>query len=294
MNLPDQGLHGPEGIKAKLRSMQTPAKPTPAKSQSPADARACLITGGATRLGAALAQAMANAGWDVALHYRQSQAQAHALAQSLQAAGHEAACFQADLADTASVLALFDAVTERFPQLCCVVNNASQFEFDRPESVTAEMLAGHYQTNLIAPVMLTRCLYEHLKPSHQKGSDPHGVVIHLLDQKLSNPNPDFFSYTLSKAALLEATRLSATAFAPVLRVVGIAPGITLPSADQTEEEFLKAHAMTPLGASSRPEEIAQAVVWLAQARAVTGTMLLVDGGQHLMAQPRDVMMMIRS
>lgn len=217
-----------------------------------------------------------------------------ALEQSLRAAGHEAACFQADLADAASVQSLFDAARARFPRLCCIVNNASQFEFDQPQSVTAEMLAGHYQTNLIAPVILTRCLYEALKPIHPQGSDPSGVVIHLLDQKLANPNPDFFSYTLSKAALLESTRLSALAFAPVLRVVGVAPGITLPSADQTEEEFIKAHAMTPLGASSRPQEIAQAVVWLAQARAVTGTMLLVDGGQHLMAQPRDVMMMLRS
>lgn len=274
--------------------MQSRNNPSPRPSHSDIGAPAALITGAATRIGAVLAQAMASAGWDVALHYRHSQDQAAALAQSLQAAGHQAECFQADLAQAQEVQALFSAVTARFPRLACIVNNASLFEFDRPDNVTAGMLGSHYQTNLIAPVLLTRCLHTHLQPSHRQGSDPSGVVIHLLDQKLVNPNPDFFSYTLSKAALLEATRLCAAAFAPVLRVVGVAPGITLPSADQTEEEFQKAHAMTPLGASSRPEEIAQAVVWLAQARAVTGTMLLVDGGQHLMAQPRDVMMMIRS
>jgi NAD(P)-dependent dehydrogenase (short-subunit alcohol dehydrogenase family) len=141
---------------------------------------------------------------------------------------------------------------------------------------------------------LTQQLHQFLAAGHTKNDNPAGVVIHLLDQKLVNPNPDFFSYTLSKAALLEATRLCAAALAPVLRVVAVAPGITLPSADQTEAEFEKAHAMTPLGASSRPHEIADAVVWLARARAVTGTMLLVDGGQHLSPLPRDVMMMIRS
>ncbi|MBU3724730.1 MAG: SDR family oxidoreductase [Burkholderiaceae bacterium] len=285
---------GREGIKAKLQSVQNSTTQPLTQDQPDGSAPACLITGAATRIGAVLAQALANAGWDIALHYRHSGAKAQALAQSLQQTGRQAACFQADLSNAASVEALFDAAAECFPRLSCVVNNASQFEFDRPESASAQVLTSHYQTNLIAPVILTRCLHEHLKPAHRAGSDPLGVVIHLLDQKLTNPNPDFFSYTLSKAALLEATRLSAAAFAPVLRVVGVAPGITLPSADQTEEEFKRTHAMTPLGASSRPEEIAQAVVWLASARAVTGTMLLVDGGQHLMAQPRDVMMMIRS
>jgi NAD(P)-dependent dehydrogenase (short-subunit alcohol dehydrogenase family) len=207
--------------------------------------------------------------------------------------GRQTVLVCADLGHAPDVQAGFTAAIAAMPHLNCVVNNASRFEFDRPESTDPTRLAQHFQANVVAPVMLTQLLHAHLTPRHTAGQDPLGVVIHLLDQKLANPNPDFYAYTLSKAALLEATRLSAMALAPVIRVVGVAPGITLPSADQTPEEFAKTHTMTPLGASSRPCDIAQSVVWLAQARAITGTMVLVDGGQHLSAHPRDVMMMIR-
>jgi len=286
-----QLIHGLEGIKAKLQAMQAAQS---SNSSASAARPACLITGAAVRLGKTIAQAMSACGWDVAIHYRHSQSAAEDLAQALTQRDRAAACFQSDLESAQAIGQLFNRVIGRFPRLSCIINNASQFEFDRPETVSAALLESHTQTNLIAPVLLTRHLHEFLAPNHQHGQDPAGVVIHLLDQKLVNPNPDFFSYTVSKAALLEATRLCAAALAPVLRVVAIAPGITLASADQTEAEFQKAHTMTPLGASSRPEEIADAVVWLARARAVTGTMLLVDGGQHLSPLPRDVMMMIRS
>ena len=273
--------------------MQAP-DPGDSPTSTSAARPACLITGAAARVGSVIAEAMSAAGWDVAIHYRKSQSAAESLAAALTGNGREAACFQSDLGSAQAIGQLFDRVIGRFPRLSCIVNNASQFQFDRPESVSATLLESHIQTNLIAPVLLTQQLHQFLAASHTKNDNPAGVVIHLLDQKLVNPNPDFFSYTLSKAALLEATRLCAAALAPVLRVVAVAPGITLPSADQTEAEFEKAHAMTPLGASSRPHEIADAVVWLARARAVTGTMLLVDGGQHLSPLPRDVMMMIRS
>jgi NAD(P)-dependent dehydrogenase (short-subunit alcohol dehydrogenase family) len=255
--------------------------------------KAALITGAAVRLGRDIALAMAADGWDIAIHYRHSHDAALALEKEIQAMGRRTALVGADLGNAQDVEAAFSTAIAALPHLNCVVNNASQFEFDRPESTDARRLSEHYQSNVIAPVMLTQFLHGHLAPRHVTGHDPIGVVIHLLDQKLANPNPDFYAYTLSKAALLEATRLSAMAMAPVIRVVGISPGLTLPSADQTPEEFAKTHTMTPLGASSRPRDIAQSVVWVAQARAVTGTMLLVDGGQHLSAQPRDVMMMIR-
>lgn len=267
---------------------------TATDSEPPAIARACLVTGAATRLGRVIALALAKAGWDIAVHYRSSTQDAFDTVAAIRALGRQADAFAADVSDAASIAPLFEAVQSRFPQLSAVVNNASRFAFDRPETTSAASIHDHMATNLIAPTLLSQMLYTHLKPAHQPGQDPMGVVIHLLDQKLANPNPDFFAYTLSKSALLEATRLSAMAYAPILRVVGVAPGITLASGDQTPEEFHKTHQMTPLGASSRPDEIADAVVWAAQARAVTGTMLLVDGGQHLMAQPRDVMMMIRS
>ena len=253
----------------------------------------CLITGGATRLGRAIAVAMGKAGWNVAIHYRQSVEEARSVVAQLRDLGRESQAFQANLDQESELDQLFQEVARTFPDLCCLVNNASRFEFDRPESPSPDLLRSHMNTNLVAPVMLTQKLHALLARKHQTIGQPCGVVIHLLDQKLANPNPDFFSYTLSKAALLEATRLSAMALAPVLRVAAIAPGITLASGDQTPEEFAKTHGMTVLGASSQTDEIANAVVWLASARAITGTMLLVDGGQHLTAQPRDVMMMIR-
>jgi len=267
-----------------------PAAQVPTAASAP---KACLVTGGAARLGRVIGLAMARAGWDVAIHYRQSREPALALVAEIETLGQKAVAIRADLGEPDDVARLFESASQHFPHLRGVINNASMFSFDRPENSTADLLRRHYDTNLIAPTLLTQKLHQFLAAKYQEGEDPLGVVIHLLDQKLENQNPDFFSYTLSKSALQSATTLCAMAFAPVLRVVGVAPGITLPSADQTSDEFKTTHAMTPLGASSRPEEVADAVVWLAQARAVTGTMLLVDGGQHLMAQSRDVMMAIR-
>ena len=286
---------GLQGIKATLAAMSENLR-EPKK--------ACLVTGAADRLGREIALAMARCGWDVAVHYKTSAEKAKDTVGLIQKTGQKAAAFQADLDDPKAVGHLFKTVSDQFASLSCVINNASRFEFDRPESITAENIAAHMASNLTAPVLLTQELYQYLKArreSHvasnktadRSSDEPSGVVIHLLDQKLANPNPDFYAYTLSKAALQESVRLSAMAFAPVLRVVGISPGITLPSADQTPEEFKRTHSMTPLGASSWPHEVADAITWVAGARAVTGSVILVDGGQHLVAQPRDVMMMIR-
>jgi NAD(P)-dependent dehydrogenase (short-subunit alcohol dehydrogenase family) len=254
---------------------------------------ACLVTGAGKRLGRIIALAMARSGWDVAVHYHQSRPEALQVAKEIEALGRKSVAIQADLDSEASTHQLFATANQDLGGISCLINSASRFEYDRPDTAGQKSLQQHFQSNLIAPMLLTQLLYQALKPKHQPGQDPLGVVIHLLDQKLANPNPDFFAYTVSKAALAEAMRLSAMAMAPVLRVVGVAPGLTLPSADQTQAEFEKSHAMTPLGASSRPDEVANAVVWLASARAVTGTTLLVDGGQHLAAMPQDVMMMIR-
>jgi NAD(P)-dependent dehydrogenase (short-subunit alcohol dehydrogenase family) len=145
-------------------------------------------------------------------------------------------------------------------------------------------------TNVAAPLILSRDLYRlHAKQRSEDVIGPSGVVINLLDQKLANLNPDFLSYTLSKAALHSATTLLAQSFAPNLRVVGVAPGITMVSGDQSEDGFVKAHSMTPLGRSSTPDDIAGAVIYLANSNAVTGTTLYVDGGQHLLSTDRDVM-----
>jgi NAD(P)-dependent dehydrogenase (short-subunit alcohol dehydrogenase family) len=266
-----------------------------------------LITGAGRRLGADIAQELARQGWAVALHCHRSRHQADALAASINRIGGLARVYTADLDDLGQQPGGLPSVkphdwltgieTDLQQPIRLLVNNASRFQMDTPADASGTGLLAHYQTNLVAPMLLTQALFElragEQGPAQQDGSRPAACVVNLLDQKLENLNPDFFSYTLSKAALLTATTLMAKSFGPVLRVVGVSPGITLPSADQTMAEFEQAHQMTPLGASSTPQDIAQAIAWLAGARAITGVNLLVDGGQHLIPSDRDVMFQIR-
>jgi NAD(P)-dependent dehydrogenase (short-subunit alcohol dehydrogenase family) len=165
----------------------------------------------------------------------------------------------------------------------CVVNNASLFEHDSAQDFSFARLDAHMHANLAAPILLAQALHDATPAGEQS------VAINILDQKLFNLNPDFLSYTLSKSALHSATTMLAQALAPKLRVVGVAPGITLVSGDQTPEGFAKAHAVTPLGRSSTPEDVASAVCFVAESGAITGTTLVVDGGQHLIPLQRDVM-----
>ncbi|MFN9029086.1 MAG: SDR family oxidoreductase [Betaproteobacteria bacterium] len=242
-----------------------------------------LVTGAARRIGRTIALALARDGWDVGVHYGASRDNALATVRAIEALGRRAVALPCDLANAASVRRLVADCSSALGSVICLVNNASLFAEDRIDSISAETLQRHMQVNVAAPLLLAQALHAALP------ADARGVVINLLDQKLFNPNPDYLSYTLSKAALHEATTLLAQALAPRLRVVGVAPGITLTSGDQTETGFAKAHTKTPLGRSSTPEDVAAAVVYLARAQAVTGTTLLVDGGQHLVPSPRDVM-----
>lgn len=252
-----------------------------------------LVTGAARRLGRVIALSLARHGWDVAVHCHRSLAEAEAVAAEIAALGRRSVVLQADLADEAATLQLIERCREALGTPTCLVNNASLFQYDVAQSFGYASLDTHMRTNVAAPLTLSRALYRALES--EAGSDGNegvarrGVVINLLDQKLSNLNPDFLSYTLSKSALQTATVLLAQAFAPRLRVVGLAPGITLVSGAQSDAGFAAAHRMTPLGRSSTPEDIAGAVCYLAEADAITGTTLYVDGGQHLMPLDRDVM-----
>lgn len=248
-----------------------------------------LVTGGARRLGRAIALELAAQGWDVAVHCHRSVDEAEALATQIRAAGRRAAVLRADLADEGATAQLIAACTAALGVPTCLVNNASLFQYDVATSFSYASLDTHMRTNVAAPLLLARELHKALGAAGTTAAEPRGVVINLLDQKLDNLNPDFLSYTLSKSALQTATVQLAQALAPRLRVVGVAPGITLVSGEQSEQSFRRAHRVTPLGQSSTPEDIAQAVAYLAQARAVTGTTLYVDGGQHLMPLSRDVM-----
>jgi len=245
-----------------------------------------LVTGGAQRIGRDIALALARDGWDVAIHYGHSEAAANDTVRAIENLGRRACALACDLSLETDVRALLPRCMAALGPVHCVVNNASTFEYDTATHFSSEGLIQQMRVNTAAPIVLAQNLHAAL--CEQAHGVP-GVVINLLDQKLWNPNPDFLSYTLSKGALKEATRLLAMALAPRVRVVGVAPGITLPSGAQSEASFERAHQRTVLGASSTPNDIAQAVCYLARAHAVTGTTVLVDGGQHLTASPRDVM-----
>ena len=243
-----------------------------------------LVTGAARRLGREIALDLAAHGFDVAVHYRGSRDDAEATVAQARTAGAQAAGFAADLADEPSCRALVPAVLAHFQRLDAVVNSASTFEYDNAERFSYAAMDRHWRANTGPAVLLAQALHDHLKTSGRSG-----CVVNLLDQKLFNLNPDYFSYTLSKAALQAATVMLAQALAPTLRVCGIAPGVTLLSGAMTGSEFAQAHQLTPLGHSSTPADISRSVRFLIESPAMTGTTLLVDGGQHLLAQPRDVM-----
>lgn len=253
------------------------------------------MTGAAKRLGREIALEFAHQGWDIAVHYGLSEADAQTTVADIQKLGRKAIAFKADLASEAEIHSLFASVIAEFNNLQCLINSASIFEYDRANSATpftSTALQDHMQVNLAAPILLSQLMFEYQK-RQEKNADESDLsipaVIQLLDQKLINLNPDYLSYTLSKAALLTSIEMLAVDFAPHLRVIGLAPGITLTSGDQTEAGFTKAHQMTPLGKSSTPTDVAKAAAFLASSNAITGTTLYVDGGQHLLASSRDVM-----
>ncbi|MFZ6649634.1 SDR family oxidoreductase [Undibacterium sp. TJN25] len=245
--------------------------------------RVALVTGAARRIGRSIALAMARRGWDIAVHYGRSAAEADSLVAEITAMGRRAVALHCDLLDETATRQLLPRAMAALGPVSCVVNNASLFEEDNVRSFGQQLMDRHMRANLAAPVLLAQALHAATPAGRQ------ACVINLLDQKLYNLNPDFLSYTLSKAALQCATTTLAQALAPTVRVVGIAPGITMVSGHQSEADFAQAHQVTPLGRSSTPEDIANTVCFVAESPAMTGTTLLVDGGQHLIPLQRDVM-----
>jgi NAD(P)-dependent dehydrogenase (short-subunit alcohol dehydrogenase family) len=254
-----------------------------------------LVTGASRRMGREIATSLAEQGWRVALHYRTSEADAQEtinLCKTYGLTDDAVASFQADLSSEAQCRSLFQSVIERFGQLDAIINSAALFEFDDGASVTFEMLDAHFKTNTAAPVLLAHLLYQHRKQLVTNDELPAAAcVVNLLDQKLWNPNPDFLSYTLSKAALKEAITLQAQAYAPLVRVVGIAPGLTLSSHMMSEEKFEQLHKLALLGQSSDTSDITRAVRFVLESKSITGETILVDGGQHLVRMDRDFSLM---
>ncbi|MCC6921199.1 MAG: SDR family oxidoreductase [Alphaproteobacteria bacterium] len=245
-----------------------------------------VVTGAARRLGAAFAEALAEDGWFVRLHHNTSRREAEETAARIVARGGRCDLAQAELTAPEGARAIFESRGEPgFASL--LVNSASLFEFDSPADATPHRLERMYAVNAVAPVLLTQAL------AAQLPDDAKGLAVNLLDQKLAQLNPDFFAYTMSKAALHAATTMMAQSLAPRVRVNAISPGITLPSADQTPAEFEVASRTPPLGRGSSPAELVRALRYLVDAEAVTGQNLIVDGGQSLAPAARDVMFTIR-
>jgi NAD(P)-dependent dehydrogenase (short-subunit alcohol dehydrogenase family) len=244
-------------------------------------ARAALVTGGGKRIGRAICLALAEAGHDVAVHYRSDPEEAEAVADAVRALGRRAAILQADLTDEDQVRGLVPAAVAALGPLSVLVNNASVFENDSVGDLSRETWDRHLDTNLRAPVVLAEAF---------AGQAPDGsVIVNLLDQRVLKPDPRFFSYALSRNGLWWATRTLAQALAPRIRVNGVGPGPTLPSVHQTEADFAAEAAGTLLQKPGSPEAVAAAVRWLVDADMVTGQMIAVDGGQHLAWQTPDIL-----
>ena len=244
--------------------------------------KSVLVTGAAKRLGRAIALHLAEAGWAIAVHYNNSQAEAEETVAALHEKGVHAAAINADLAMEDDTERLIARAREAVGPLTALVNNASVFENDTLATMTRQSWDKHMETNLRAPLLLSRNFAEQLP----EGAE--GAIVNLLDQRLWKPTPQFLSYGVCRAGLHWLTVTLAQALAPHIRVNGVAPGPTLRNERQSEAHFKRQQESTILGRGATPEDIARAVGYLIEARAVTGQMIAVDGGQHLIWKTADV------
>lgn len=237
--------------------------------------RVALVTGAAKRIGRAIACDLAAQGWDIALHHHRSADEAERAAQEIRALGRRAVTLAADLADSAEAAKLIGRAAGALGAIGCLVNNASVFEYDTPQTATRENWEMHLAVNLTTPFFLIQAFSAALP------REAGGVVVNLLDQRVWNPTPHFASYTVSKIGLWALTQTCALALAPRIRVNAIGPGPTLPSARQSEAQFREQWRNMPLGRPTGLDEISAALRFILATPSMTGQMIALDGGQHL-------------
>lgn len=243
---------------------------------------AVLITGSAARIGAEIARGFAAAGWHVVIHHLRSHDEAEALAHALPSAE----AVQCDLADDDAAAVMIADLAARLPGLRCLVNSASVFHYDDATRLDPQTYRAAMQVNALSPARMAQVFL-----AAAQGEAPP-CVIQITDMKLENPNPDFFSYTMSKHAVAAAIPMLAMAH-PTARIYGIAPGAILASHDQREEETEVSHRLNLLERKTGADEIAEAALFLASGVLVSGSTLFIDSGQHLLSQPRDVIYLAR-
>jgi NAD(P)-dependent dehydrogenase (short-subunit alcohol dehydrogenase family) len=241
--------------------------------------RVALVTGGAQRLGRAIVLALAQAGFDVAIHFNTSREAAQETWAEVRALGRRAVLLQADLGDEAQAERLVREATDQLGPVGVLINNASRFDRDEWHDVTRESWDAHMGANLRTPFVLIQGFALALP------ADSEGVVINMIDQRVWSLTPHFVSYTVSKAGLWALTQTMALALAPRIRVNAIGPGPALPSPRQTEALFAKQSASVPLGHGTSPAEVARTVITILGLPAMTGQMIALDGGQHLQWAP---------
>lgn len=256
---------------------------------SPVTAKRVLVTGGAQRLGARICRQFAQAGWDVWCHYHRSADAALALCAELQANGWRAQAVQADMADSAQRQAMVAHISATTGHLHCLVNNASSFEPDDAAGLDVDAMRRQIEVNLLAPMELASLVAQSIPAGTPAGACS---ILHVLDQKVFNLNPDYFSYTLSKLALERAVALQAQALAPALRVCGVAPGLIFLSGPQSQANFDAASTVNLMRRAVDPDQVAATCLFLARNPCITGTTITVDNGQHLVPLPRDVMFVV--
>ncbi|MDO5603988.1 MAG: SDR family oxidoreductase [Paracoccus sp. (in: a-proteobacteria)] len=250
-----------------------------------------LVTGGARRLGRAMVLELARRGYDVAVHYHGSAAEAGDVIAKARSHGVAAQGFAADLLDIGAAEALVGRVAAEMGQLTVLVNNASVFEYDNIATATRTGWDRHIGSNLRAPFVLSQAFAAQAPRGHRDGGEPvaAGLIVNMVDQRVLKPTPEFMTYSIAKAALWDMTRMLAQALAPDIRVNAIGPGPTLKGARQSPEHFARQRAATILERGADPQDVADALAYLLGARAVTGQLICVDGGQHLGWQTPDIL-----
>ncbi|WP_020399901.1 SDR family oxidoreductase [Kordiimonas gwangyangensis] len=246
--------------------------------------RTVLVTGAARRIGRAIAQDLAAQGWHVAVHYHGSTDDADMVVEEIEAFDGRAVAVKADLSDAAETLALVQNAAEALgAPLAALVNNASLFEDDRIDTFTPESWHAHMSVNLLAPAILTQQF------AAQLADGVSGNVINMIDQRVLKLNPQYLSYTTSKAGLMTLTRTTAQALAPRIRVNAIGPGPTLPNHMQGDDMFAREASSVLLGYGPNLTEICAAVRFLLETQSITGQMIALDGGQHLAWRTADIL-----